>query len=260
MSIRVLVLFTGLVAMVHQEALAATAPMNVGPGEQRFETKLEGTTSAPTAGAPRTAQPGSSKPPASATKERVLTGNPLWAIPLSRLTATGRSPLFAPTRLPPPVAAVVKPPPVIAAPPPKPVESGRPELSLLGTVGGSKKIGLFIDQAGKTVVRLNVGENYKGWILRAVSRRQVELARGLDTAVLELPPPAMKAGGAPPPATPALAGAPPSFSGLPANPDKATGSPPRAIPASATIAVQPPPGSPPAPVNPFLNGPPRAAR
>ncbi|MFB9265485.1 hypothetical protein ACFFWD_20405 [Bradyrhizobium erythrophlei] len=68
---------------------------------------------------------------------------------------------------------------------------------MLGTIVGSERIGLFVDSASKSVVRLKAGENHKGWILRAVGRHQVELARGLDSAVLDIPPPDMKAGGAP---------------------------------------------------------------
>jgi general secretion pathway protein N len=258
MSIRVLVLLTGLVVTVHDEALAATAPMAVDPREQLFESKAA--ISEPTAGAPIGAKPGLPKLPEGSMPEPVSTGNPLWAIPLSRLTATRQRPLFAPTRLPPPVAAVAKLPPTPTAPPPKPVEPETPQLSLLGTVAGREKIGLFIDSASKTVLRLKAGENHKGWILRAVSRRQVELARGADITVLDLPPPDMNGSAALPPGMPAIAGAPPNPPFL-VNTAKATGAPPMATPASAKIVVQPPTlNSPPAPVNPFQNAPRGAAR
>lgn len=185
------------------------------------------------------------------------TGNPLWAIPLSRLTATREHPLFAPTRLPPAVAIVAKPAPAPVAPP-KPIEPERPQLTLLGTVAGREKIGLFVDNASKSVVRLKAGEIHKGWTLRDVRRRQVELANGLDSAILDLPAPDMKAGTALPPAMPAVATAPglPGSPALPANAARATGMPPRpAAAAGATIVAQPPVfRQPPPQANPFQQG------
>ena len=239
MSLRVLVLLAGLVATVRDGALAVTAPVAVDPREQLFESK-KATPSEPAAGAPVGAKPGLPKPAEGATAEKGATGNPLWAIPLGRLTATRQRPLFAPTRLPPSAAAVAKPPPAPTAPPPKPAEAEKPPISLLGTVVGREKIGLFIESASKTVVRLKAGESHKGWVLRAVSRRQVELARGLDIAVLDLPPPDMNAAAAPLPGAPAVAGPPPpSNPALPVNTAKATGAPSRVTPVSN------PPQSPP---------------
>jgi len=136
-----------------------------------------------------------------------LSDNPLWEIPLGRLTSSRERPLFAPTRRPPAPAPVAMPAPVQVGPPPKPAEPEKPQLSLLGTIVGSETIGLFMDSASKSVVRLKAGENHKGWTLRAVERHQVELARGLDSAVLDIPPPDMKGGGAP--GAPMLAGPPP---------------------------------------------------
>jgi len=62
--------------------------------------------------------------------------NPLWAIPLSTLTATRDRPLFSASRRPPPPAVVpvaVAPPP---PPPPPPTEPEKPNLILVGTVVG----------------------------------------------------------------------------------------------------------------------------
>lgn len=253
MSIRVLVLLTGFVATAHDEALAATAPMAADPREQLFEQK-KAPVLEPTAGAPAGAKPGLPKPPDGSMAERVSTGNPLWAIPLSRLTATRQRPLFAPTRLPPPVAAVAKLTPAPPAPPPPPVEPEKPQLSLLGTVAGREKIGLFIDSASKTVLRLKAGENHKGWILRAVSRRQVELARGVDITVLDLPAPDMNGGVAPPLGMPAVAGVPPG--NFLVNTGRPAGVPPTAGPPSGRVVLQPPTlNAPPAPVNPFQSAP-----
>src|SRR5436305_14128512 len=51
-------------------------------------------------------------------------GNPLWAIPLSALTATRERPLFLPSRRAP--APAVAGTPVVAAPPPSPAPPAQP--------------------------------------------------------------------------------------------------------------------------------------
>ena len=232
MSIRAPVLVIGLLVIGNVEALAVNAAPPVEPRgaemrEDLFATKpRQVTPNAAPAATPAVA------PPAA---ERVLTGNPLWAIPLNRLTATREHPLFAPTRLPPPVVAVAKPASAPVAPP-RPIEPEKPQLSLLGTIAGREKMGLFINSASKTVVRLKAGENHKGWILRDVRPRQVELAKGLDSTILELPLPDMKAGAASPPPMPAVAAAPGMVSGIAASPAaavytaKAAGAPPMPTP------------------------------
>ena len=259
MSIRLLVLLIGIGSAAHDEARAATAPMAVDPREQVFEQK-KATIPEPAAGAPSGTKPGLPKPPDGSMAERASTGNPLWAIPLSRLTATRQRPLFAPTRLPPPVAAVAKLAPAPPAPSPPPAEPEKPQLSLLGTVAGREKIGLFIDSASKTVLRLKAGENHKGWILRAVSPRQVELARGADITVLDLPAPDMNGSAALQAGAPAIAGV---SSGNPAflvNTARPAGAPPTAAPPPGRTVLQQPALNPqPAPVNPFQR-PPRPDR
>jgi len=254
MSMRALTLMA-LLVIATTEALAVNAPSAVEPRgaepqEDLFATRPDTATPAPSQVAPQS-------PPAAATApaQAPVTGNPLWSKPLNRLTATRERPLFAPTRRPPAVAAAVQP--VVAPPPPpKPVEPEKPQLSLLGTVAGSReKIGLFVDSATKSVVRLKTGENHKGWILRDVNPREVELARGLDTAVLSMPSPEMKAGGAPPPlAMPAVAtsGNPAPLQTSLAGPPPVAG-PMGSAPPGATIVVRPPVSQPPpAATNPFL--------
>lgn len=117
----------------------------------------------------------------------VRRGNPLWGMPLRQFTASVARPLFAPSRRPPPVpaAAVSAPAP---PPPPKP-EPEKPSLALLGTVAFSPSggIGLFIDQGTKALVRLKMGEDHQGWILRRVQRREVVLERAREKLVLTLP-------------------------------------------------------------------------
>jgi general secretion pathway protein N len=132
--------------------------------------------------------------------EPALSGNPLWAIPLRQLSATRERPLFAPSRRPPAAPAyqlASAPPP----PPPKPAEPDRPQLSLVGTVASedAEGIGVFLDGADKSVVRLKTGENHKGWVLRTVNRRSVVLAKGLASVELALPAPDLAKRDAPQP-------------------------------------------------------------
>src|SRR5438552_3274555 len=86
--------------------------------------------------------------PQSATGEQPVSGNPLWAIPLTALSTTRERPIFSPSRRPP------EPPAVVAAyvPPAKPepappAEPNHPLLTLVGTiVGPLEGIGVFLDQ------------------------------------------------------------------------------------------------------------------
>jgi general secretion pathway protein N len=140
------------------------------------------------------------------------TGNPLWRIALDRLSATREHPLFSPSRRPP--APPASPAPAFVAPvafrPPPPKEPEKPTLSLLGTIAGTtESFGIFLDAATRDVVRLRVGEDRNGWILKAVMGREATLEKAAETAVLQLPAP----GASPPtPIQPAIgpgAGVPP---------------------------------------------------
>jgi general secretion pathway protein N len=128
------------------------------------------------------------KPPPAATMPP--SGNPLWAIPLSMLSATRERPIFLPTRRPPA--------PVIAAPlatPSAPTLSGpaeptRPPLALVGAVvGESDAIAIFIDQTTKAVVRLKTGQDHDGWVLSSVKGREATLQKDQLIAVFALPVP-----------------------------------------------------------------------
>jgi general secretion pathway protein N len=122
-------------------------------------------------------------PPAPA----VQPDNPLWAVPLSALTATRERPLFSASRRPP-AAPVVAPPVVQArAPPPPPAEPQRPQMSLVGTVAGAEGIAVFVDQRTQTIIRLRAGEGHEGWVLRSVGPREVTLQNDRYTAILALP-------------------------------------------------------------------------
>jgi len=123
--------------------------------------------------------------------ERVPTGNPLWAVPLRTLSATLERPLFSPSRRPPAPPMVAAP----AAPPPppraaaKPAEPDHPLLSLLGTVVGEKEaIGVFMEEANRNVVRLRTGDDYAGWVLKAVEGRDARFEKNERNATLSLPP------------------------------------------------------------------------
>jgi hypothetical protein len=122
------------------------------------------------------------EPPASA-------GNPLWQLPLERLSVTRERPIFLPSRRPP------QPPPTYVAPvafrqPAKPPEPERPAVSLTGTVIGTDvRIGVFLEKATNKVVRLRLGEEHKGWVLRLVKAREVTLVKDFEQTLALDPPP-----------------------------------------------------------------------
>jgi len=119
------------------------------------------------------------------------TGNPLWGIPLSTLTATRERPLFTPSRRAPAPAVAG---PVVAAPPappaPAPAEPERPQLVLVGAIAsGSEGIAVFLDQATNNVIRLRTGQDHSGWVLRSVKGREATLQKDQQTTTLTLPVP-----------------------------------------------------------------------
>jgi hypothetical protein len=129
-------------------------------------------------------------------------GNPLWAIPLSELSATRERPIFSPSRRPPP-PAVAAAPYVLAQAVSKPVEPDRPRLSLVGTIASAREsFGIFLDQTTNKIVRLKMGEGHQGWILRHVRGREVMLQKNQATALLVLPAVTAVAGPAGAPSAP----------------------------------------------------------
>jgi len=120
-----------------------------------------------------------SKPPPS--------GNPLWSIPLSVLTATRERPIFLATRRPPRPAVVGAPVVQAATVAPKTVEPQRPTLALIGAVvGNGDAIAVFLDRTNQKIVRLRQGETHAGWVLSSVLQREVTLNRADRTEVLAL--------------------------------------------------------------------------
>jgi general secretion pathway protein N len=113
------------------------------------------------------------------------TGNPLWRIALSLLSATRERPLFSPTRRPPARIVAAPPPPTS---PPKPVPPPQPALNIVGTaIGNDQRLGIFVDQTTKEVVRLRVGQGYEGWTLQAIDGREAILEQDQHTVTLGLP-------------------------------------------------------------------------
>src|SRR6202012_2973534 len=124
----------------------------------------------------------------SAPPTRTLSANPLWAIPLARLSGPRARPLFPPLRRRPPVAAVAEQ--VVVNPPPRKKEIEPPQLSLVGTIASADEgFGIFIDQSSKAAVRLKVGDDHQGWKLRQIRGREVTMEKDDRSAVLTLPQP-----------------------------------------------------------------------
>ena len=155
-----------------------------------------------------------------------VAANPLWAIPLSALTATRTRPLFTPSRRPP--APVVASVPVAAPrPPPPSALPQHPNLTLVGTVAGENEgVAVFIDTTTRDTVRLRTGEGHSGWILQSIERRAATLQKGGQTEMLAMPKP-----------TDAQAPAPVVSTLPPAPPPQQTATPPP--PQSATPAPAP---------------------
>jgi general secretion pathway protein N len=146
-------------------------------------------------------------------RTRELSENPLWAIPLSTLSATRERPLFTPSRRPP-APAVAGPPraePVAAAPTPA-AEPERPQLFLVGAVGAeSGGIAIFVNQATNDIVRLRTGDSYSGWMLRSVKGREAMFQKNNETLVLVLPAPGSAAPAGAPPGVPGAPGKEPEL-------------------------------------------------
>jgi len=117
-----------------------------------------------------------------------VSGNPLWSVPLSALTATQERPIFSASRRPPP-RAVAGPhiEPVAAPVAAKPAEIEHPPLALIGAVIGDRDaIAVFLDRGTQAIIRLRAGETHAGWLLSSVLRREVTLQKDDRTEVLAL--------------------------------------------------------------------------
>lgn len=115
-------------------------------------------------------------------------GNPLWAVPLSALTATQERPIFSASRRPPPRAVIAPAVDQVSVTAPQvAAEPDRPALALIGAVvGDSDAIAVFLDRTNQKIVRLRQGEAHAGWVLSSVLRREVTLKKADRSETLGL--------------------------------------------------------------------------
>jgi general secretion pathway protein N len=122
--------------------------------------------------------------PAPVRVETPLSGNPLWSVPLSVLTATSSRPIFSASRRPPQPAVVASVPATVAAPAPPAAEEPL-TLALIGAVvGDGESIAVFLDRSNQKVVRLRPGDSHNGWQLATVEGREVTLKKGSRSETL----------------------------------------------------------------------------
>jgi len=125
-------------------------------------------------------------------------GNPLWSVPLSVLSATQERPIFSASRRPPQRAVNGPAEQVAAPPPPPPAEPDRPALALIGAVvGDGDAIAVFLDRSNQKIVRLRQGDSHAGWQLSSVQGREVTFKKADRTEVLVLQRQEGPAGAAP---------------------------------------------------------------
>lgn len=119
-------------------------------------------------------------------------GNPLWAVPLTDLSATRERPIFSPSRRPP--AAAVAATPYVPLEPAKKAAPDRPQLALVGTIAGEKDgFGIFLDRTANVMLRLKTGQEHNGWLLREIRSREALFEKGQKTITLALPVPSVEA-------------------------------------------------------------------
>lgn len=185
---RVAMSFASLALLLHGAAASTSGSDDALDANRNDDLKL----ATPVAASP--AQPVTVVrvvPPPPATP-RVLSANPLWAVPLTLLSGTRERPVFSRSRRPPPPAAIVAAPDVVK-PPPRKTVIALPQLTLVGTIASDGNgFGIFIDPSTKTALRLKVGDDYQGWRLHAIRGREVSMEKDQQTAVLTLPQPGGK--------------------------------------------------------------------
>lgn len=129
------------------------------------------------------------RPDSGAGKMLPVTGNPLWAIPLSQFIATRERPIFLATRRPPAPAAIPSPVEQVVVPPPPPNNLELPPLTLVGTVlGNGDAIAVFFNRTDQALVRLRSGDSSGGWSVASVSKGEVVLTRAGRSEVFALRP------------------------------------------------------------------------
>lgn len=115
-------------------------------------------------------------------------GNPLWSVPLSVLTATQERPIFSASRRPPQRAVIAPPMEQLSMAAPQIVaEPERPALALIGAVVGDRDaIAIFLDRTNQKIVRLRRGETHAGWVLSSVVGREVTMKKADRSETLGL--------------------------------------------------------------------------
>jgi len=114
-------------------------------------------------------------------------GNPLWSVPLSTLSATVARPIFSASRRPPQPAVVGPPVERAITLAPAPAEPEAPPLALIGAVvGDGDAIAVIFDRTTQKIVRLRQGDAHAGWQVRAVQGREVTLEQGGRSEVLTM--------------------------------------------------------------------------
>jgi hypothetical protein len=99
--------------------------------------------------------------------------NPLAAPSLDRLSATRERPLFTPSR-----RAAPPPPPPVASTAPVESAAGPPRITLVGVVIGVQGPRAVVnDTALNKIVRLRIGDEIDGWIVRQIDERLLVLSR-----------------------------------------------------------------------------------
>jgi general secretion pathway protein N len=141
-------------------------------------------------GAPERVEVGNLKPLIGQKRDTAklpVSGNPLWSVPLSVLTATQERPIFSGSRRPPPRAVAGPPIQPVIVPVAKPPEPERLALALIGAVvGDNDAIAVFLDRSTQKIVRLRSGDTHAGWVLSSVLGREVTLKKAEQTEVLVL--------------------------------------------------------------------------
>jgi general secretion pathway protein N len=178
-------------------------------------------------GAPERVEVGNLKPVAGQKPDPgklPVSGNPLWSVPLSMLTATQERPIFSASRRPPPRAVAGPPIEPVVAPAAKPAEPERPALALIGAVVGDRDaIAVFLDRTNQKIVRLRAGDTHAGWVLSSVLGREVTLKKAELTEVITL----QRLEG---PVAPGIPGVPPTMPAAVAGGDGYTPFVPRSTP------------------------------
>ena len=171
-------------------ALVATAAAGPSDEPTRPAPEVEGAFAPATEGAGVADAAGPSGAPRAPDAGARRTGNPLWTVPLSALSATRDRPLFSASRRPPIVALpIVAPPPqkqeALAPPPPE-----RPLLTLIGTiVSPEASVAMLQGSNTEAISRLRVGQENDGWQVRGIGLRSIVVKKGPQSIELDLPRP-----------------------------------------------------------------------